>query len=126
MLGRLVIIAAGLWTFFGAPTLCAAGLIVHACDPACEPASPEDGHHGQEGGCGHESGCASDPCTFVAAPSGNLVLAKLQLPSAEFSQSAAVSYEGSRPPDGFSFSVHLDDFALCRSPGLGRSLPLLV
>lgn len=49
-----------------APGLCRGGLLVHPCDDEHETSTPHDSHHEKEGGCGHEDGCALDPCSLAA------------------------------------------------------------
>ena len=48
-----------------APGLCRGGLLVHPCDDEHAPSTPHDSHHEKEGGCGHEDGCALDPCSLA-------------------------------------------------------------
>lgn len=50
---------------FAAPSLCAAGLITHACDWDCGPTSGQHNPDERGHGCGHESDCASDPCSLI-------------------------------------------------------------
>lgn len=52
----------------GAPTLCKGGVLQHPCD---ESHSNSPSHHDdspKDGGCGHEDGCAGDPCSLVIRP----------------------------------------------------------
>lgn len=49
-----------------APTLCRGGLLVHPCDDEHSSSHNDGNHNEQDGGCGHEEGCAADPCSLVA------------------------------------------------------------
>lgn len=119
------------WALWGLPTLCVAGALKHPCAPGStpcpgedtpqcthnEPAYPHDG-----GGCGHESGCASDPCSEsvisrepssddepLSAPeplllepqSGEVATARGQVPRPDHS-----------PPLGVRIPVHASDIPL--------------
>lgn len=48
-----------------APGLCKGGVLVHPCDDEHSNSTDHDNHHEKDGGCGHEDGCAQDPCSLA-------------------------------------------------------------
>lgn len=69
-----------LWSLWGLPLLCVAGVVHHPCAPEVEQchktntpdcAHPEPGCS-HDGGCGHETGCGFDPCEGTIARSERL------------------------------------------------------
>ena len=77
MIYRSTILVVAFWGLIGAPSLCMAGAITHACGSHNERYSHGDKgsdgtpHYSDEGSsssCSHEEHCASDPCQqFVAS-----------------------------------------------------------
>ena len=67
MIYRSTILVVAFWGLIGAPSLCMAGAITHACGSHKEPYSHND-EDPDEASCPHEEHCASDPCQqFVAS-----------------------------------------------------------
>lgn len=56
MSSKRTVVVAVLWAVLLGPAACLAGVLGHAC-PSCPESS-----------CGHEIGCASDPCTTLLVP----------------------------------------------------------
>ena len=78
MIRRYSAILISAWAFCGMPNLCVAGVLEHQCtpedercptseDPDCTHEKPDCPH---DGGCSHESDCASDPCSMTVADRG--------------------------------------------------------
>jgi len=55
----------------GAPMLCKGGLLQHPCDESHNNSLPHQDSESEDGGCGHEDGCASDPCSLAMRPTTN-------------------------------------------------------
>ncbi len=60
-------------TLVGAPSLCMAGVVTHACDCATQRDCHHDDDCGHEDdGCHHEGDCPDDPCSVLAVPAKRL------------------------------------------------------
>jgi len=52
----------------GVPMLCKGGVLQHPCDESHTGSSSHHDDQPKDGGCGHEDGCAADPCSMVIRP----------------------------------------------------------
>jgi len=112
-----------------APSLCKGGLLVHPCDAThSDTSSDHDGHNEKDGGCGHEEGCAADPCTFAVKSTSGPRVSSVALDGLE---DVAVFATAAQPTSlnaiVFSCPGDLSSFTFSLSPPeCGVCLPLLI
>ena len=121
MLRNAVAVLSSFWLFF-APTLCAAGVLTHACDCSgglgeCETCcvGEELGCDCVEDGCSHDS-CANDPCQVAIAVERQ---SSVQL---DFANQAAFTACDSFLEWDFGF-LPTRPTASSGPPGAGKNLP---
>ena len=116
-----VAVLSSFWLFL-APTLCAAGVLKHACDDSsgfreCEPCcvGEELGCDCVEDGCSHDS-CANDPCQVP------IVLKKVNGVELDFASEAAFAASDTFLQWHFAF-LRARPTASSDPPATGRNLP---
>lgn len=111
-----------------APGLCRGGLLVHPCDDDHAGSTTHERHNEKDGGCGHEEGCAQDPCSFAVrmTPSSRVSTALHgdgidAVPLICLPKSIRMS-----PPDPVTFRCDGPPHFDLSSPQFERCLPLLI
>lgn len=110
-----------------APGLCRGGLLVHPCDDGHANSTPHDSHQDQEGGCGHEDGCALDPCSLaVRTTPSTRVSVDLHGDSVDAIPLYVAPTISGFAPDHVTFRPHHSPPAGLTSPHRGRCALLLI